>query len=304
MARMIDRSQYLRLTLSNKTSGRSWNLTDGTEGVEIQKNTSQLLTDADADTFYIKSIYGQSYQGFQWKQRRPTFGVNVHHPDPDQWMQIESDFRDDLGMFDDTFSITAEAPGSTRDLEMRLYQAPDSYSKGAWEGKSPFLQDTSTMAIMAACERPFWAAESIVYPCTFPTGNGTLPIWVENRGNVPIFLEWKLPAPGTWTVPDYSWGQELKFGRTPGQDATRTVTLNPLQAGEDLDLDTDPYQKQMVAASNTPVEQRNLGVQLMYPVAPKTPPTQVPLELVGGTANTTAYVVCPAWFSRPFGVSL
>jgi hypothetical protein len=303
VAGLINRSQYLRLSLTGP-SGRSWNLTDGTEGVEIQKNSSQLLTDADADTYWIKSIYGQSYQGSGWKQRRPTFGVNVHHPDPDQWMQIESDFRDDLGMFDDTFTVTAEAGGSMRTLEMRLYQAPESYSKGAWEGKSPFLFDTSTMAISAACERPFWVGQSLVWPCTFPTGNGTLPIWVANYGNVPIWLEWKLPAPGTWTLPDYSWGQELKFGRAPGQDLTRTLTLDPLTAGEDLDLNSDPYQKQMVSAINTPVDQRNLGKQLMYPVAPKTPPTQIPLELVGGTAGATAYVVCPAWFSRPWGVSL
>lgn len=304
MARMIDRSQYLRLSLSSAISGRSWNLTDGTEGVEIQKGTSQLLTDADADTYWIKSIYGQSYQGFGWKQRRPTFGVNVHHPDPDRWMQIESDFNDDLGMFAEIFTVTAEAGGSTRTLDMRLYQAPDSYSKGAWEGKSPFLYDTSTLAIMAGCERPFWVGESLVYSVTFPTGNGTLPIWVANFGNVPIWLDWKLPAPGTWTVPDYSWGQELQFGRATGQDTTRTITLNPLLSGEDLDLNTDKFEKLMVSASALPTEQRNFGAQFMYPVAPRTPPTQVPLELVGGAANTTAYVVCPAWFSRPWGASL
>ena len=115
MARVtgVDRSRYLRLTLSNKTSGRAWNLTDGTEGVEIQKNTSQLLTDADADTYWIKSIYGMSYQGSGWKQRRPTFSLNIHHPDPDQWMQIDSDLRDDLGMFDDGFRIMYRDSGGT-----------------------------------------------------------------------------------------------------------------------------------------------------------------------------------------------
>lgn len=299
----IDRRQYLRLSLTGP-SGRTWNLTDATEGVELQPKSSQLLTDSDADTFWIKSIYGQSYQGFQWKQRRPTFGVNIHHPDPDQWAQIESDFRDDLGMFDDTFVVTAEAMGSTRTLEMRLLQAPDSYSKGAWEGKSPFLYDTSTMAIMAACERPFWVGQSLVYSVTFPTGSGTLPIWVANFGNVPIFVEWKLPAPGTWTVPDYSWGQELTYGYTAGQHTTRVVPLNPITTGEDLDIQTDPYWKQMVAANNAPVQNRNGGVQFIYPIPAKTPPTQIPLELVGGNANTTAWVVCPAWFSRAWGVSL
>jgi len=306
MARVtgVDRSRYLRLTLSNKTSGRAWNLTDGTEGVEIQKNTSQLLTDADADTYWIKSIYGMSYQGSGWKQRRPTFSLNIHHPDPDQWMQIDSDLRDDLGMFDDGFRITAEVGSKARTLDMRLYQAPDAYSKGAWEGKSPFLYDTSTLVVMAGCERPFWVGDALVYPCTFPTGSGTLPIWVANYGNVPIWLRWKLPAPGTWTVADLSWGQELKFGRATGQDTARTITLNPLLAGEDLDLNTDKFEKLMVSASALPTEQRNFGAQFMYPVAPRTPPTQIPLELVGGNAGATAYVVCPQWFSRPWGVSL
>ncbi len=89
----LNRGQFLRLTLTGP-NGMSWNLTDGTEGAEIQPKASQLLTDADATTFWIDSIYGQSYQGYQWKQRRPTFGVNIHHPDPDRWAQIDSDFRD------------------------------------------------------------------------------------------------------------------------------------------------------------------------------------------------------------------
>ncbi len=207
-------------------------------------------------------------------------------------------------MFGDTFTITAEANGSSRDLCMRLYSAPEAYGKGSWEGKSPFLYDTSTIAIPAACERPFWVGQSLVYSVTFPTGNGTLPIWVANLGNVPIWLEWRLPAPSTWTVPDYSWGQELLYGYMPGEHATRTVPLDPITTGEDLDIQTDPYDKQMVAANADPVQQRNGGVQWIYPIPAKTKPTQIPLQLVGGNANTTAYVVCPAWFSRAWGVSL
>lgn len=303
MAGVMPRGQYIRLTLTGK-SGRSWNLTDGTEGVEIQPKSSSLLTDADATTFWIDSIYGQSYQGNQWKQRRPVFGCNIHHPDPDQWAQIDSDFRDDLGMFDDTFTITCEAFGSVRNLSMRLFSAPQIYSQGSWEGKLPSLFDTSTIGVPAACERPFWVGESLVYSVTFPSGNGTLPIWVANLGNVPIWLQWKLPSPGTYTVADYSWGQELKYGYAPGQHTTRTVTLNPITTGEDLDIQTDPYWKQMVAANADPVQNRNGGAQFIYPIPAKTPPTQIPLQLVGGTPGATAYVVCPAWFSRAWGVSL
>lgn len=299
-------SEYLRYTLVGAT-GREWNLTwSSREGVELRPGAQNLI-DAKASTFWIKSVYGMSYQGSQWERREPTFAVTIAGKTADRWERIDSDFRQDLGVGipgAQTFSIRANTGNATRTLSMRLLEQPEAYTKGDWEGKDPHLFRTSTLAIPAACELPFWVGQSLVSSVTFPTGNGTLPIWVANYGDVPIWLSWNLPAPGTWTVPDYSWGQEEEFGYVLGQWATRTVTLSPLTSGEDLVLNTNPDTKQMIAANGDPVQQRNGGIQLIFPVAPMTKPIQIPLELVGANANTTAYVTCPAWFSRPWAVSL
>jgi len=297
-------SDYLRFTLIGAT-GREWDLTRSSrEGVELRTGAQQFI-DAPAKTFWIKSVYGQTYQGFQWARREPTFAVTIAGKTADRWEQLDSDFRDDLGMYNNTFSIRAETGSTSRTLCMRLLEQPEAYTKGDWEGKDPHLFRASTLAIPAACELGFWVGQSLVSPpCTFSTGNGTQWIPVVNYGDVPIWLTWNLPAPGTWTVPDYSWGQEEEFGYVNGEWATRTVTLSPLTSGEDLVLNTDPNTKQMIAANGDPVQQRNGGIQLIFPVAPKTPPTLVPLELVGGNAGATAYVTCPSWFSRPWGVSL
>jgi hypothetical protein len=299
-------SDYLRYILVG-ASGREWDLTRSSrEGVELRPGAQQFI-DAPASTFWIKSIYGQSYQGSQWKRREPTFAVTIAGKTADRWEQIDSDFREDLGIGipgAQTFTLRAETGAACRTLCMRLLEHPEAYTKGDWEGKDPHLFRKSTLAIPAACERGFWTGKSLVSSVTFPTGNGTLPIWVANYGDVPIWLFWSLPAPGTWTVPDYSWGQEEDFGYVAGEWATRTLTLSPLTSGEDLEIETNPDGKGMIAANGDPVQQRNGGIQFIFPVAPHTPPTQIPLELVGGNAGTTAYVTCPAWFSRPWGVSL
>lgn len=298
-------SRFLRITLTGQDSS-VWELAGpeaGTQGVELMPKV-KMLFDAPATTFWIKSAFGSFYQGFQYKRRDPVFAVSIHGDNPDDWSLIDSQFRIALGNPNQTFMLTFETDQGSRTLCMRLLEQPVSYETGEWETKDPFLFCDSTLSIPAACENPFWVADPIITSCTFASGTGTEQVWVGNDGDIPIWLEWKITAPCTITLPDYSWGQETLYGAAPGSDATRTVLLPTLVAGEDLDVNSNPDQPLMVAANEDPVVNRAAGIQLLYPVAPFTPLTQVPVTMSGGPSNATVYVISPQWFSRPWGVSL
>ncbi|MGW4325456.1 hypothetical protein ACWEKR_06145 [Nocardia sp. NPDC004573] len=301
-------SRFLKFFLIDKF-GHRWNLTDETEGVLLRPGPSKLI-DAPARTFWLESSTGSHYQGMKFDRRDPVFSVQIHNPDPLVWADIDSRFRMGLGMVgEDTFTMEAHSPYGIRRIQMRLLMEPTAYASEEYEKYDPWLTRDSTLAISAACERPFWEADPIPleWEPSAPNDTGTL-MW-ENRGDVPVWWRGFANAPGRYRVPDRSWGQKIyaksvyPFHRAD-DDAVRMEWLPEIFAGEDLSIETDPDLPTLIAANGAPVQNRWGSRGLLYPIAPGTLPTPVTVQAEGVSPGGGIKFWLPRWFSRPWGVTL
>ncbi|MEV6432568.1 hypothetical protein [Nocardia sp. NPDC051463] len=299
-------SNYLALTLIGRT-GRRWDVAgpnEGAQGVLLLPKPKQFY-DTPALTYWIKSGGAQQkYQGFSYKRRDPLFGLVMFGNSPEEAMYVADQVRADLGNPDDTWCFEAVSDWGTRRLEMRLLEAPEPFTAGAWEGKDGYLYEANTLSVSAACEQPHWFADPVTAEWT--VGDPPTMEHPGNPGDVPIFPRWTLNAPATeWEIWDGSWGQELDFQRPAGADTNRTYKVTPLLAGEDVRLDTNQDKPFMITHDGGfGPWMRSNGRELIYPVARHTPPTDVPISVTGAPAGATATLVCDRWFSRPVGASL
>ncbi|MFE2998661.1 hypothetical protein ACFXG4_27120 [Nocardia sp. NPDC059246] len=288
--------------------GSIWNLAGpgaGTEGAMMMPGPSKLI-DAPAKTFWVQGATQMHYQGRQFERRDPTFSIGIHDPDRYVWSDVDSRFRMALGMYDEQFTIGVESEYGIRRLDMRLLQEPTAYANNPAEKAWEFGE--TTLNISAACSNPFWYGAPIPLSWTSTTGAGSGTLNAKNLGDVPVWPKYFVNAPGTWTLPDFSWGQDLYFMYGPPlisravADAARTQFLPALNAGEDTSVDTDPNVETLIAANGALVQARWEGNGLLYPIAPHTPATAVPVSLAGGNPGAAVTMTIPQWFSRPWGV--
>lgn len=302
-------SRYLTLYLVGQ-DGVRWNLTDETEGVLLRPGPSMLI-DAPAKTYWLESSTGSHYQGMSFTRRDPVFSVQIHDRDPNVWADIDSRFRMSLGVVgEDTFTLEAHTSYGIRRLKMRLLADPKAYATAQYENKDPWLTHDSTLAIMAACEQPFWESDPVELEwelASGTSGQGTVPF--ENRGDVPVFWTATASAPAKWTLPDKSWGQKTyakavyPFNRA-ADDANREVALPLTVAGEDLDIDTDPDEPTLIAHNGAPVQARWESNGFYYPIKPFTNPTPVPVKVANAHPGAAIQFRIPRRFSRPWGVCI
>jgi len=303
-------NEYLRFFLIDKF-GHRWNLTDETEGVLLRPGPSKLI-DAPAKTFWLDTSTGSFYQGMRFERRDPVFSVQIYHPDPTTWADIDSRFRLGLGMVgEDQFQLEAHSPYGIRRITMRLLTEPIAYGTADYEKYSPWLTHDSTLGISAACERPFWEADPLsgpdqIWEPSSSTDTGT--VIFENRGDVPIWWKGFGTAPGRYRVPDRSWGQKIQAKATypyhrADDDALRMEWLPEIFTGEDLSIETDPDLPTLVAANGNPVQNRWSSRGLIYPIAPGTLPTPVGVQCEGVSSGGGIQFTLPRWFSRPWGVT-
>lgn len=287
--------------------GSRWDLSGpdaGIQGVELRPGPKRFI-DAPVKTFWLQGAINQVYQGLQYQRRDPLFSVTVFADNPLAWRDIDSRFRLALGDPNSQFTLHVEVGASMRSLDLRLLQEPTAYEQGAWEGKDPALYAVSTLQIQAAAEQPFWYGPDLVTSWSLPSGtSGSTTLSMQNFGDVIVWPSWFVNAPASWMLPDFSWGQEAEYQRPAGADATRTVALPALLTGEDSDVQSDPDQEWIIAANGAPVWQRGAGAGMLYPIAPRTPATQVPVSVTGANAGASVTLTIPQRFSRPFGVSL
>ncbi len=114
------------------------------------------------------------------------------------------------------------------------------------------------------------------------TGNtGWFEVW--NPTDQPLWLEWEFDPPGTWTFPDFSFGQERKWGRSIGADAARMIVTPPLT--QILSVMSDPMMDTYVSADLSNVAGLFNGVEPIYAVPPYTgseaAPIMVPVSCNG-----------------------
>lgn len=296
----------MRITLTG-CDGSVWVLSgpgvdpDGL-GVTMRPGPKRLV-DAPAKTLWIQGAAHQTYQGVQFQRRDPTFTVTIVAETPREWRDLDSAFRVALGMYDQQFTITVDTSDTSRSLDLRLLQEPVAWESD-WEGRDPHTIRASTLQVMASAEQPFWYADDLVLTWSTSSGAGSTTLLYQNLGDVIVWPRYFVNAPGSWVLPDYSWGLETEYQRPAGSDATNTLPLPTLLAGEDCDVSSDPDEEFIVAVNGALVWARTQGRGLIYPIAPKTPPTSVQVSVSGASPGAGVTVTIPQRYSRPIGVSL
>lgn len=282
-------SDYLMLEWYG-VDGSYWNLTSGEQGVTLAPGATKLLGDSPMKTMWLKSAFGQHYAGKKVQRRDPVFSVNIEGDDPDHWHEIDSAWRMawDYDREGQLVATTADGP---RTLGLRLLEDPK-----AWGEKDPHLTGESTVVMTTAAAQPHYLGDTVTSSWVLPSGTaGSGTVTVSNPGDVSIWLQWVCSAPGTWTLPDFSWQDD--------DQATRTVKMPALGGGEHLTVDTYPEEELLISATRSLVWGRFRGNGLLFPVPPHTPPTALPVSVTGATPGAVVTVRQPRWYSRAWGVT-
>jgi len=138
---------------------------------------------------------------------------------------------------------------------------------------------------------------------TVPTiETGYVTAW--NPTNTVCWLKWMAQAGNAnveWTIPDFSWGSD-SWNRA-SEDAGRMIIMPQLILGENISVDTNPltFAGQVNSSLDTQVYLRMNGVQFLYPIPPRTPPTDIPVQVTGAQPGNGIKMYCPMEWLHPWG---
>lgn len=178
-----------------------------------------------------------------------------------------------------------DGPSGRRSLTLKLakqiaYTTEDGHDAG--------VEDVYHAVVVALAVNPMYEGVEEVQEWTNPTAGVVGQVWFEvwNPTDQPLWLEWSFSPATRWMFPDFSFGQERKWGRSPGQDANRMITTPPLT--KLLSVMSDPMMDTYVNADLSNAAGLFNGVEPIYPVPPytgtETAPIGVPV-LVDGPAG-------------------
>lgn len=240
---------------------------------------------------------GARYLNHRILRRDIVFGVEILDDTSDSWLSRDSQWRKAWAYDTDcTLYVTTEESG-TRWLKLRLGEQPDISLE-----VDPNGQPVNRAGMVCIAGDPFWYENDAIYTATTQTntttsGSETLHIVVNgvNPTDQAVWPQWVLPAPGKWTIPDYSFQND--------DLATRRITMPTLAAGEDCVVNTDPRVEQVVAANDAPVWARMNGVRFRNPIPPYTRSGDFEITATGCAAGQLITLRVPRPWSRPWGLA-
>ncbi len=280
----------------------------GTEGVYLSTNPRGFY-DAPVSTIWKSSAFqiGGSYRGKRINQREIVFGVEILGDSSEEWEENDSRWRKawdyEIDPWDPAGSqtrmrITTERSGP-RDLLLQLSENPDFASD-----KDPRLTGHGTVPMTAIAGQPMWFQEDELDGWKLESGtSGAGTVTISNPTDQPMLIKWIVTAPGTWTLPDFSWVGR-KYERVPGgKYPTRTVKLPALSASEGgATVDLDPMKLMVRDVNNTNLLGRMGGRFFLHKIPPYTPETLLPVSVTGAAPGAGVVLRQPRHWSRPWGL--
>lgn len=242
------------------------------------------MIDTPVKTLYVPGPFGEEYAGKRVQRREMVFTVQVGLEDegPDYWASVDAAWRWAWD-YEQECKMTVTTSDGERFIYLRLLEEPKSYGD-----KDPHLTGDEEVVMTVTATFPYWQEKPAVYEFT-----GSTNLDIANTGDIAVFPSWTLTAPGTWTLPDYSWGSDM-YSRAEA-DATRTVTLPNLPSGAHCVVDADPRVQTLVCANSYPAQQHWKGKDLMYPIAAGAKGT---VSVTG--PSLPGRLTIPRWYSRPW----
>jgi hypothetical protein len=283
--------------------GSTWTISGegrGREGVELGTSPSGIY-DAPVTTIWNATAFqnGSTFGGYDTNKRDVVFGVNIFEMPGRTWESVDSAWRK-AWAYDTDAIMTVSTDYGSRSLALRMSQQPEFNPV-----KDPHLKMWGQVVMTCTAGVPWWVEDSVTQTWVSPadTTNSTFrsgTVTVSNPTDQPMYLQWVCSAPGQWTLPDFSWGNDYYNRAT--QDANRAVTLPVTVAGQDLTIDTDPSQEMIVSADGSQMWALMGGVSFEYWVPAYTPATSLPVTVTGAPAGASVMVVQPRNWSRPWGL--
>lgn len=275
------------------------------------------LWDMPIQTNWGVGPFGQFFASWKPKRRDIVWTVHVMNPltgleidqNADLWHTIYSRWRN---MFSPSEEATIEYTSidGTRTLGVRSLQAPQAMTSQNFEGRDPNLFAYGSLVQTMGAELPFYVGDSQQYSWESPdAGSFYFGLPYFNPATVDIFPEWDLDGGATWVLPDYSFGSEL-HGRGVN-DLGKTFPVPTLAPGENVTVMSRPDMELFLSEWETPVNNRNPGFTLDYPIPPgkgstesSGPHTGCIVRCVNAvSAGLGCVLTLPRWYAEPFSTS-
>lgn len=234
------------------------------------------------------NLPGGRYVSHRTQIRRISFVVEIENDGSGSgsWSYRDSEWRK-MWAYDRPSYITVTTRDGTRTLEAYLeYIEVDTEI-------DPQIQPINRVIMTVAAYDPFWWGDEEVHELTLGSGTGTITVKDANPTDQDVWPVWVVDAPGTWTLPDYSFTD-------PGLRGRR-VQLPNLGAGEHTTVNTLPSERQLTSDNGTQVWARMNGRRFRHPIPPYTGQIDFEVSRTGsGTGKAQLRLKRP--FSRPWGM--
>lgn len=166
-----------------------------------------------------------------------------------------------------------DGPSGRRSLTLKLakqiaYETEDGYDAD--------IDSVYHAVVVAMAVNPMYESAEDVQEWSNPssgTNTGYFGIWNPTDQN--LWLEWTFDPATSWSFPDFSFGQERKWGRTASVDAARMIVTPTLT--QILSVMSDPMMDTYVNADLSNAAGLFNGVEPLYPVPPYTASEGSPL---------------------------
>lgn len=137
------------------------------------------------------------------------------------------------------------------------------------DGFDAAIDGTYHAVVSALATNPMYEGAEDVSEWVKP-GSGEETGWFEvwNPTDQNLWLEWTFDPADEWQFPDFSFGQERRWGRTVGEDADRMIVTPELE--QMLSVMSDPFMDTYVNADLSNAAGLFNGVEPIYAVPPYT----------------------------------
>lgn len=260
----------------------------GVDGIWLSSDLKGFLDpEVEVNARQIGNRPGSELVSYRFLERHITFNVAIANDEGigNTWRERDSRWRR-LWDYEEYSKIRVTTDEGQRYISVRLstIEVDTTYD--------PHVNEVTTVTMEVVADDPFWYAPELVREVVVTPGQEmSITVLDANPGDVPVYPEWVLEAPGTWAIPDY----DLKAGDY------RTIRLPSLADGEDLVVNTDPGSRQLTTPADVSIWARMNGVRFAQPI-PKFYGKAVFKVLLEADGPRSCQLRIKRPFTRPWGL--
>ena len=247
------------------------------------------------------SMPGSRYLSHRYLSRENVWGVEALHDGGGTLIQRTSDWRKAWSLSEDGKFYVSTQESGTRWLDMRLKAEP-----ALPLNVDPDRRNVHRLVMTTICENPMYHSKPLTrqWVCPVDTSgrDGTqegdfeeYEIVVKNANptSQPVWPKWWVSAPGIWVIPDYGLEDPLTVNRR--------IVMPELTAGENITIDSDPYERQVMSENGIPTWQRMGMVRFVNAIPPYTKTVRFKVGVTGAPAGATVRLELERSWLYPWG---